>query len=289
MAKRYYGGRRDGERIKAGQDLAGLFPFMFKRRCDSVVYFSQDIDMEPMLAYIEKRKSEGADVSFFPLFITALVRVLFERERMNRFIIGRRMYQRDYVDISTVAKRHISDDGEESLIRLHFRKTDGFEDVVRKLRGEVKIAKSDTPLEEDKVFSFFTSLPRFVLRAVVAVLEWMDFYKGIPNDLASIDPMRASAFVANMGSIGIDANYHHLFEWGTCSLFVNVGRICKKPVVLEDDTLAVRSMVQLCVTLDERISDGFYSARSFDLMRHYLTHPEEIEGYAPEAAASEQA
>ena len=281
-AKRYYGGRRDGERINAGQDLTALFPYMFKRRCESVIYFSQDIDMEPMLAYIEKRKAEGADLGFFPLFIAALVRVLFERDRLNRFIIGRRLYQRDYVDISTVAKRQMTDDGEESLIRLRFRKADGFREILQKLRGEVKTAKGDEPLADDDFFSFFTRLPRFALRAVVSVLEWMDFYWGVPKDIANVDPMRASAFVANMGSIGIDANYHHLYEWGTCSLFVNIGRIQKKPVVLEDDTIVARNMVQLCVTMDERITDGYYSARSFDLLKHYLTHPEEIENYAPQ-------
>jgi len=88
--------------------------------------------------------------------------------------------------------------------------------------------------------------------------------------------MRASAFVANLGSVGVDAPYHHLYEWGTCSLFMTIGRIKKTPAVLEDGTLGVRTMVECKIVMDERVADGYYYARSLDMFKSYFAEPEKL-------------
>lgn len=58
-------------------------------------------------------------------------------------------------------------------------------------------------------------MPRFAIRAVIKAMELWDFYVDTPKFIRGIDPMRASVMVANLGSVGMGAAYHHLFEWGT--------------------------------------------------------------------------
>ena len=57
---------------------------------------------------------------------------------------------------------------------------------------------------------------------------------------------------------------------------MTIGRIKKMPVVLEDDTLGVRTMVECKIVMDERVADGFYYARSLDLFKSYFAEPEKM-------------
>ena len=270
------GGRRDGVRIREQHGLNALFPYLMRRRCDSLIFCDLQLDMEPLQEYITQQKEAGQKISFFEFFCAAIIKLMREREQMNRFVKGRRLYQRETVEISTVAKREMSDTGAESNLILRFDKDATFDDIIGKLRGEINTAKTvsnDALTGDDKLFASFLKLPRGMLMAVVRILDIMDFYRGIPGFISATDPMRASAFIANIGSIGADAPFHHLYEWGTCSLFVTIGRIKKVPVVLEDDTLGIRTVVECKIVLDERIADGFYYARSLDVLKSYFTEP----------------
>jgi len=275
-AKGRRSGRRDGMRVRTQHGLNALFPYLMKRRCDSLVFFTLQLDMEPLLSYIAREKEAGREIKFFEFFCAALVKLLREREHINRFVKGRRLYQREAVEISTVAKREMTDQGAETNLILRFDKKATYDDIVGELRREIRTAKTGAPPKDDKIFAIFLKLPRGLLMAVVRIFELMDWNRGPPRFIEEIDPMRASAFIANLGSVGVDAPYHHLYEWGTCSLFITIGRIRKMPVVLEDDTLGVRTMVECGIVMDERVADGFYFARSLDLFKSYFAEPEKM-------------
>ena len=270
------GGRRDGVRVRVQHDLNALFPYIMKRRCDSLIFFTIQLDMEPLQAYIASEKESGREIKFFEFFCAALVKLLREREHINRFVKGRRLYQREAVEISTVAKREMTDEGAETNLVLRFEKEATFDDIAGEIRARIRTVKTGVPPKDDRLFAIFLKMPRCLLMAAVRIFEFMDWNRGAPRFLADIDPMRASAFIANLGSVGVDAPYHHLYEWGTCSLFMTIGRIKKMPVILEDETLGVRTMVECKVVLDERVADGYYYARSLDLFKSYFAEPEKM-------------
>lgn len=269
--------KRDGRLVKV-HALNAMFPYMMRSRTESLVYFSTALDVENLLAYIEKKKAEGVELKFFQLFVASVVKLLKERPYLNRFVSGRKLYQRHDIKVSFIAKKAACDDGEETNVALTFDEKTTFADVVDKLKKDIRIAKSDeVKKSDDKLIEGLMKMPRFILRALFAILRWMDFYFNMPGMFADVDPLRCSAFIANLGSIGIEAPFHHLFEWGNCSIFIAIGKIGYKPVALPDGTLAARKMVEVKVTLDERIADGFYFARSLELMESYLKDPESLE------------
>jgi hypothetical protein len=276
MTKRHKG-HIEGTLIGGQADFNGVFPYVMKRRNESLAYFPLELDVGPLLAYMEEQKAAGNEIKFLDFFTAAIVQLLRERPQLNRFIKGRRTYQRDTVDVSMVAKREFSEDGGETEIVMKFPQEATFEDIRSKLRGEVKTVKNSTKEQEEedaKVYKAFFSLPRWVFMFAIKILELMDFYKGIPKAIREIDPTRASVFIANLGSIGLDAPYHHLFEWGTCSMFVTIGRIGKKPAVAEDgETVIIKTMVDIKIVYDERITDGYYAARSLDKFKEYFKTP----------------
>lgn len=269
--------KRDGRVVKV-HALNAMFPYMMRSRTESLVYFSTALDVENLLAYIEKKKAEGIELKFFQLFVASIVKLFKERPYLNRFISGRRLYQRNDIKISFIAKKAASEESEETNVALTFNEKTTFQDVIDKLKRDIKIAKSDeAKKDDDKLIEMLMKMPRFILRALFAFLRWMDFYFNMPRAFTDVDPLRCSVYIANLGSIGIEAPFHHLFEWGNCSMFIAIGRIQYKPVALPDGTLVARKMVEVKVTLDERIADGFYFARSLEMMENYLKNPESIE------------
>ncbi len=270
-------GKRDGRVVKV-HPLNAMFPYMMRTRTESLVYFSTALDVENLLAYIEKKQTEGVDVKFFQLFVAAMVKLMKERPSLNRFVSGRRLYQRNDIKVSFIAKKAASDEGEETNVALTFNEKSTFEEVISKLKRDIKVAKSDQDKkDDDKLIEMLMKLPRFMLRFLFSFLRWTDFYFNMPRAFADVDPLRCSAYIANLGSIGIEAPFHHLFEWGNCSMFVAIGKIGYKPVALEDGTIVAKKMVEIKVSLDERIADGFYFARSLELMESYLKNPETLE------------
>jgi len=148
---------------------------------------------------------------------------------------------------------------------------------LHKINKNIKTAKSGEDKDDDKLISMFMRLPRSILRFALRLIEWYDFYFDTPKFLRGIDPLRCSVYVANLGSVGIEAPYHHLFEWGTCSVFIAIGKIKLMPYVNDDGSVTSRKMVEIKLSLDERIADGFYFARSVDLFEHYMKNPKLLE------------
>ena len=273
-AKRRRGDRYDATYIPGARDLTGIMPFLMRGRNESVAYIPIDIDAEPLLAYIAERKGTSNEVTLFQAVLLAFTKTLRERPTLNRYIIGRRLYQRRDVVFSFIARRQMTDDASETNVLVNIKPTDDRAAIVAKLKGEIKVAKSDEQKQDDKVISAFMHLPRWMLRLAVTAFDAWDFFVDTPGFLRGVDPLRCSIYVANLGSVGLRAApFHHLYEWGTCSIFVVIGKLESRVVVGPDGEPAVRQILPLRVTFDERIADGYYDARSLELVETYLAAP----------------
>ncbi len=267
------GDRYDASRVDLGHGFKAIFPYLMKGRNESIAYYPVSFDAEPLLAYIEQHKGTDQELSLFEGLMLALVRILRERPTLNRYIIGRRLYQRHDVVLSFAARRAYTDEAEETMVLVRIKPEDDADTVLRKLRGEIRVAKAGQAKDDDKLIELFMHLPRGLLRVALKLLEWWDFYVDTPSFLRGVDPMRASAMVANLGSVGMGAAYHHLFEWGTCSLFIAIGEVKPAVCVGEDGKPAVKRMAELRIAFDERVADGYQDARALERLADYLANP----------------
>lgn len=266
-------GRHDATRVDLGRGFNAIFPYLMKGRNESIAYYPVTIEVEALLAHLETTKGTDEEMSFFEAVMISLVKILRARPTLNRYIIGRRLYQRRDVVLSFIARRRYTDDSTETNVLVTVKPDDDVPTILSKLRGEIRTAKSGDTKDDDKLVELFMRLPRGMLRVAVKALETWDFYVDTPGFLRGIDPLRCSAYVANLGSVGMGAAYHHLFEWGTCSLFVTIGQIRPTVVVGDDGQPTVRKAVELRIGLDERIADGYYDARALELFDTYLNDP----------------
>lgn len=87
-------------------------------------------------------------------------------------------------------------------------------------------------------------------------------------------PVHSSVFISNLGSIKMHASYHHLTNWGTNSLFAIIDEKHLHPFFNADGSYEMREALRLGLTVDERIADGVYFAKSITLLKKLLSEPE---------------
>ncbi len=267
-----FGRRRDGVLAKV-PPYRQIMPFLMRGRNESSVLFEQQLDMSRAQPWLEDwHRRTGQHATAFHLVLHAVARVLHARPHLNRFIVGRRIYDRRGVFMTFAAKKAMRDDAPLATVKREFRRGERFAEMVAALNADIQVAKSDAVSKVDKELSVFLRLPSFLLAASVALLRWLDGHGLAPRALIGDDPMYTSAFVANLGSLKIDAAYHHLYEYGNCPLFCTVGRLTTAPVVV-DGKVEVRPSLLLRYSYDERVEDGFYAASAIALVRDWIEDP----------------
>ncbi len=259
-------GPHDGRRVQVAP-YRRMMGVLLRGRNESAVYFEHRLDMTRTLPWLRERRAK-----LFHLVLHALASVLHERERLNRFTIGRRIYQRDGVFLSFAAKKAMSDDAPLATVKRRFEPGESFDALVASLTGEIGQARSDTPSHIDKELAILLRLPGSLLALLVGLMKRLYAWGLAPRSLVDTDPMYASAFVANLGSIGIDAAYHHLYEHGNCPLFVTIGQVTELAVVVDGAVIA-RPTLTLRFSFDERIEDGLYAARTLKLLAERIEDP----------------
>ena len=256
----------DGRRVTV-HPYRQMMTFLMRGRNESAVYFEQQLDLSKCLPWLEARGHK-----LFPLVLHALARTLHDRERLNRFTIGRRTFQRADVFLSFAAKKAMSDDAPLATVKRRFPRDESFSALTASLGSGIAEAKSDKKSAIDKELGVLLKLPGFLLLFLMGVLKRLYAWGLAPRSLVDTDPLYTSAFVANLGSIQIDAAYHHLYEHGNCPLFVTIGQVRDTPVVV-DGALVVRPTLTLRFSFDERVEDGLYAARSLKLFAERVEDP----------------
>ena len=275
-----FGDRRDGKRVKA-PGLQTVMTALLPQRTGCEVYLNDKIDATELIKYLE-RKNEGRTerkMTIFHCAITALARMLMERPTMNRFIQGWAVYERNEISLSFVARRTFVDGSAEALLYFIPKPEDTVNEVSEWIMGEVKeTRKSEVATGGvDELLDKFAAMPRFLMAFLVRIIRYLDFWGLNPKFITAGDPNYSSILVSNLGSIKCPSVYHHLNNYGTNSVMVTIGTLHKEEMLMDDGHKEIRDVVDIGATIDERIGDGFYFARSLKLVKHIFAHPELLE------------
>lgn len=282
--------RPDGTLAKDVAPFRRMMSFLMPTRTESAVYFEQDLDLTKTNAFIEAwNKTHEQRITVFHVFTWAIAHVLHARPRMNRFVVGNNVYQRDGVWISYSAKKQLADGAPIVVLKRKFDPGMTFEQTVGFIHGDVKEGRSDKKSTMDKELAFFLALPSFLLSLGVKFFQWLDRVNLLPATIIRNDPMYASFFIANLGSVKLESAYHHLYEWGNCPLFAALGRSKQVPVVNEDGQVEVRTLCTVKYSFDERIEDGLYCAHSLEQLRKMVEDPEAFIAQQQQAAPAKAA
>jgi len=271
-----FGFRSDGKRIKTIDPITTLMPHIMTTRNDAMVMSEYEINCKGMDEYIFAKRKEGVHLTYMDIVIPAMVRTIALRPKLNRFVINRRFYKRNDIQIALTVKKALKDTADETTIKMTFKGTETLPEIHEMMDQVIKantkvVAVNDT----DKLAKLLTIVPNFLIKFLVGVLKFMDMQGMLPKSVFTVSPFHTSVFITNMKSIKMNSVYHHIYNFGTTSIFIAMGKEKYVPVVLDADEekFGVAKIMKVGIVVDERITDGLYFGNSFREMKHYLDNP----------------
>ena len=278
--KRRRGDRRDAVLLRETDALHFIMGIIYPHRADNEAYIAERIDLEPIKAYLAKKNVEGIEFkyTFFHVIVAALVKTITLRPKLNRFYANENYYQRNKVTAGFIIKKEFSDGSEEAVALLDVAPTDTVDTVHEEIRRRVYATRHEQKLNTtDNSMDILNKLPRWFVKFFIWLMRQLDRHGIVPKSIIEADPYYASVILSNLGSIKLRSGYHHLTNWGTTSLFVVVGEMKERIFRNEKGEDEYRNSVDLGLTIDERLADGYYYSKSVRLLKYILEHPECLE------------
>lgn len=274
---RKFGDRKDGKLLRDIDSMHYIMPLMYPNRCDNEAFMHLRIDLTNAEKFLEE-KNAGDPVyryNLFQLVVTAILKTITLRPHMNRFIANKNMYQRNEITAAFTVKKIFSDKGGEALARIYAKPDDTLDTIHDEIYRQVSFCRSDNKDASTASMDFVQKIPGKKL--IGAAARFLDRHGWMPSDVIATDPYYCSVVLTNLGSLKIDAGYHHMTNWGTNSVFCAIGLMKKRPFYDDEGNVDMRMSVDLGMTIDERIADGYYYAKTMRLLKTLLENPALLE------------
>lgn len=263
--------RKDAKWVKPNDAIGAIVPFIMPKRTEAEVSCKVNIDVTNLCNFVDKKNKEGKleyKMTYFHALAGCVGMTLYNRKALNRFVKNKRLYERYDKSIGFIAKDKLKDDGEERMITLVIKPNDTGMTLSRKMAIDVFKARDEGTNDMDGILKYFTAMPKWLLSFIVWIVMKLDKHGINPDALTEGDTNYVTVLLSNLGSIKTNSCYHHLNEYGTNSIMITIGTIKEEKG---------KKTVDLWATLDERIADGFYFAKSIKLIEYIAMHPELLE------------
>lgn len=278
--KRRFGDRKDGRLIRETDAMHFLMPLIYPNRCDNEAFISERINLTNINKYLEEKAGTDAEYKYnlFQIIVSAILKTVILRPKMNRFIANRNLYQRKGVSAAFVVKKYFGDEAKEGLAFIRSDGTDTIDTIHNKIKNKVFHLRSDKKQDStDEVMELINKLPRPISKAIVRFVCFLDRHGWVPQSIIASDPYYSTVLLSNLGSIKLKSGYHHLTNWGTTSVFIVVGEKKIRPFFDENGNMTMCDSVDLGFTVDERIADGYYFSKTIKLFKKLLENPQLLE------------
>ena len=269
-----FGLRADGKKLKRIDPIQKIMPHIMSARHDSQNLAKYEVRCEPFDAFISEEREKGIGINYMHLVIAGLVRTIAKKPRLNRFIMNGRIFRRTGgIYISFVVKRKLSANAADSTVKVCFTGHESIYDVKNMVDEAIKsVNAQDDKNGTDKLATLLTIVPNSIIKFLVWCLKKLDKHGLLPGSILKLSPFHTSCFVTNLKSIKGEYIYHHLYDFGTTSLFVSMGKEKMVPVV-DDDQVVPGKVMTLGVVTDERFCDGFYYISALKMLKEFYQNP----------------
>lgn len=278
--KKKWGDRKDAYRVRETDPMHTFMPYLMPNRADNEAVLNEKVDLTAVMKYLEEKNKDNPEFKYtlFHVFCAAISKVMTLRPKMNYFYSGYRLYEKKDLVLAFTVKKKFTDNSPETLAIVNVDR-DSEEAPIEQIRETIRkivysVRKENKNDGATDVMGVLQKLPRWLVKIFVRLLNFLEYHGWLPKFFLEIDPFHSSVFLTNLGSIKMNANYHHLANWGTNSFFVVIGEKHKYPVYDENGNMEMHDCLDLGLTIDERIADGVYFAKSIRLLRAILKNPE---------------
>ncbi|MBQ9977121.1 MAG: 2-oxo acid dehydrogenase subunit E2 [Clostridia bacterium] len=267
--------RADGKRVKDADPMYTVAPYIMDKRYDAMNMITVDIPVEPIHDYINKKRNEGKRISHLAVIIAAYLKIVKEYPMLNYFIVNKRIYERNEFPVAMVVLK-AGDSHESTMSKAYFEMDDNIFQVNDKINSYVEEnRKVENSNSTDKMIKWLLSVPGLV-SVGVKFFKFLDRHGMLPKAIIDLSPFHSGLTITNLASIRTNHIYHHIYEFGTTSVFISIGNTREVPK-RKNGEIVFEKCMPLGVVMDERICSGSYFAVAFRKFRSYLANPETLE------------
>lgn len=241
---------------------------------DGRIYTRVEVDASAALAYCARLRDEtGVRVTLTHVVGCALARALRDEPEIRARIVLGRVVPLAAVDIGFAVDIGTGSD----LAPMKVAGVDRLApvDVARELEAGAARLRAGEDRSHRRTSLIVRLAPTVAMRPVVAVAGLLAGGLGLPAFGQPGFPL-GSAFVSNVGSLGLDEAFLAPLPLARTPIYLSVGAVRDRPVA-EDGAVVVRPVVVLVATGDHRLVDGSHAARLTEIVRHGVTHPESLD------------
>ncbi len=266
--------RWDGTRVNNESAIVLATPYIMPHRYDAQNMATEYADMEPLRAYIHKKRTQGVRITYMGLVIAAYHKAYLENPKINRFVMNKKIYQRKHFCVSFVMlKKRPDGTPDESLLKVYIEPDDDVLAVQKKITDMIEEnANAQEENGTDKFANAVFTVP-VLPNLVMGLARLLDRWGILPRKIIDISPFHTSMFITNLASINTTHIFHHAYEFGTTSVFLCMG----KPVMDYIHGNYKKKLLPLSCVMDERICGGVEYAQFWVSFNRYLKHPELLE------------
>ena len=270
------------KRIKNLKGMEQLIIDIKPNRSVSDVYINQKMDLTNLVKYIDKKKLNKEDITYFHAFITAIGKVLYNRPKLNRYIRNRHIFEHGDVVISFVAKVTFEDQSEEIMIMVPVEPDDNIKTISKKISDKVNSMRKGSTKKEgaNDAIDVIAKLPNVLRVPLVGILKWMDKKGILPSGLVKDNLYYSSMIISNLGSIKCGAIFHNITDFGHCSSLATMGEIKKEEIINSNGKKEIKDICEFGINMDERVADGYYFAKSIKMLQYIFDNPKLLEDNA---------
>lgn len=276
--KRRFGDRKEGRLLRSLPAFAKFVPFIMPTRNDACNQYEESFEVSDVDRRLRKLRVDGyKGIGILHFIIAAYIRGVSMLPGMNRFVVGRRIYARDNIEVVMTVKRSLAIDATETTIKVVFEPTDTIFDVYRKMSEKIDEIKTVEGNNTEDVAEAMCKAPRFLLRFALTILRIMDYFGWLPQSLLDASPFHGSMIITDLGSLSIGPIYHHIYNFGTLPVFISFGAKRHAYELDRHGNMVDRKYVDCKFVMDERTVDGHYYAQFLQAFRYICQHPEIVE------------
>jgi len=244
---------------------------------DPSVYAIVDVPVRGALDYIDRlRDATGARVTVTHMVARAVALGIRAFPQLNGIVARKRIMLRESVDIFV----QVATEGGRDLSGFKVVRADEKPviEIARECDQRVELLRSHRDRQVERTKSLLDRIPMPILGPMMRTISYLIYDRDL--DLSRFGIVKdefGSAMISNIGTFGLTTAMAPLVPFSRTPLVVLVGHVDDRPVA-EEGRVVVRPMLTLGVTFDHRFMDGYQGGKMADLMRAYLSDPEQYEG-----------
>lgn len=244
---------------------------------DGRIYARMEVDATAALAYLRRvRAQTGERVTITHVVGAALGRALREVPEIRARVVLGRLISLDSCDIGFAVD--IDEGSDLAPVKVQDVDTLSPLEVARAVGAGAERLRTDEDAAHRRTSGIVRLAPSWAMRPALSFASLLAGGLGRAVLGQPGFPL-GTAFVSNVGSLGLDEAFLAPLPFARTPVYLAVGAIRDKAVVV-DGAVVVRPVFVLVATADHRIVDGAHAGQMAGIVRDLVQHPELLDPIA---------